>query len=202
MALPTVVSDILWNMDILGSITNHQTLWVDGDKLGFDTRYMQWLRRPLTGDSREHILHAVKKTLTLFDELLQSYTLIHSNNRSRQDEVELDEIMLNNLHELNKREDKVNKGLSILSTFERYNGDSAFRMEVERLNREVQRLCQKSRALVSKMNGQLGRTSSLHDPSHCPYLNQNNSTLLTQSCPSTSSLVLPESPQTSKSATQ
>lgn len=63
--LSVIVSDMLLNLDILGSISNHQTLMVDGDRLRFDTRYAQWIRRSVTGDSRAQIRHDRKDVYDL-----------------------------------------------------------------------------------------------------------------------------------------
>lgn len=155
MSLATVVSDILWNLDIISSIGSHQTLLVDGDKLGFDTRYMQWLRRPMTGDSREEILHAINKTFKLFEEVLHSYQCNSYINNAishvHQEQLEIADNILTNLKNLMKRKDKVVQGLITLSTFERYNNDSGFKIEMKRFEERMMKLYQKSEQIEQKM---------------------------------------------------
>jgi len=155
MALQTVVADILWNLDIIGAVSNHQTLLVDGDKLAFDTRYLQWLRRPVTGDSRSQILAAVDKTFQLFEEVLHSYQcnsyISNTTTHVHQEQLEIADNILNNLQNLMSRKTHVNNGLSTLSTFERYNDDSGFKIEMNRFSERMQKLCRKCETLKQKM---------------------------------------------------
>lgn len=146
MALAIVASDVLLNLDIIGSITNHQTLMVEGDRLRFDTRYIQWVRRPLTGDSREQIKAAIDKTLSTCEELLHSYqcnTYVIGSDASK---MQHEQIMIvtniaDTLHNIVIRKGKVAAGLEILSTFERYTHDPEFKIQMSRFGERMLRIC-------------------------------------------------------------
>lgn len=147
MALSTLVSDLLLNWDILGSLTNHQTLMVEGDRLRIDTRYGQWLRRPLSGDGREPIKHAIDKTLLLCEELLHSYQcnmyVISPDTLCMQHEQKrIVSNIRDTLEHLLSRQARVLAGLQVLSTFERYAQDPEFKIQMARFQERVTRLCQ------------------------------------------------------------
>jgi len=154
MSLSMVVSDILWNLDVLGAVTNHQTLLVSGDKLAFDNRYLQWVRRPISGDSRSHILSALEKTFGLFEEVLQSYQsniYVNTAGNLSHEQSEIADNILINLKNLVDRQECVNTGLNTLMTFERYNHDSAFKIEMNRFMERMDRLCKKCQNLTSRI---------------------------------------------------
>lgn len=146
MALASVASDVLLNLDILGSITNHQTLMVEGDRLRFDNRYVQWVRRPLTGDSRDQIKCAIEKTLTIAEELLHSYQcntyVVHPDlERMQHEQTMIVTTIFDTLTNVVARKAKVMAGLDILSTFERYTHDPEFKIQMSRFSDRMQRLC-------------------------------------------------------------
>lgn len=145
MALATVCSDILWNLDILAAVNVHQTLLVIGDRLEFDKRPVQWLWRRISGDSREHVLHAIDRTFGMCEELLQSYRYTICNEcmqslatRTVANEMELNEQaeivsqIYYNLSTVIQRIDPVIRGLRTLSTFERYTEDRSFQNKIAR----------------------------------------------------------------------
>ncbi len=154
MALSMIVSDILWNLDVLGAVTNHQTLLVLGDKLAFDNRYLQWVRRPISGESRSHILSALEKTFGLFEEVLQSYqsnTYVNTPGVLSHEQSEIADNILINLRNLMERRECVTTGLNTLMTFERYNHDSAFKIEMNRFMERMERLCKKCQSLTCRI---------------------------------------------------
>lgn len=164
MSMQTVVSDILWNLDIIGSISNHQTLLVDGDRLAFDTRYFQSIRRPFTGDSRTQILAAISKTFKVFEEVLHSYQcnsyISDNTTHIHQEQLEIADNILTNLNNLTSRQADVATGLSTLATFERYNDDSAFKIEMNRFSDHMKKLCRKCEILKDKMVQRMPATGS------------------------------------------
>lgn len=146
MALAILASDILLNLDILGSITNHQTLLVEGDRLRFDTRYMQWMRRPLTGDSREQIKAAIDKTLSMCEELLHSYqcntyVVCPDAHHMQHEQTMIVTQIADTLNNIVARKARVVSGLEILNTFERYTHDPEFRIQTFRFGERMVRLC-------------------------------------------------------------
>jgi hypothetical protein len=152
MAVPTIVSDILLNLDILGSITNHQTLLVEGDRLRFDLRYAQWVRRPLTGDGREQIKTVIEKTFSICEEILHSYQC--NSYITNPDIVNHEQTMIVNnisdtLNNIVTRKTKVIQGLETLSTFERYTGDPAFKIQMSRFCERMSRICKWAETLQS-----------------------------------------------------
>ena len=147
MALQTVAHHILFNLDILGELQNHQTLLVDGERLRIDDRYLQCVRRAISGDSRLQTLGIIAKTLGLYGELLQAYQLAL---RGQPDEEVL-ESMQANLARLSGREARVVTGLDKLLTYERYSQDSAFRIEVQQFMAELQKLNRKAKTLQAEM---------------------------------------------------
>jgi len=156
MSLQCVTEDILWNLDILGSISNHQTLLVDGRKLDFDNRTLQWLRRPITGDSRDQILDAIKHTFVMFEEVLRSYqcnAYLHPDLKHiHQEQLEVVETIMTNLDSLVARQQNVKRGLSTLATFERYNTDSGFRIQLNQFTEKMDKLCEKCHHLKEKLS--------------------------------------------------
>jgi hypothetical protein len=156
MALSVVVGDVLWNFDIIASINIHQTLLVDGNRLNFDNRYFQFLRRPLTGDSRDLILQVIEKNFTVCEEILHSYQCnMYINekdeNKLHQEQKEIVGTIYDNLNHFIERKSKVINGLKILATFERYNDDPSFRIEMKRFVDRLEKLIKKCEALKLKM---------------------------------------------------
>lgn len=147
MALDTIVSDIMWNLDIIRAITNHQTLMVHGNRLEFDNRVLQWLRRPLTGDSRQQILNAIQNTFTMFEEVLRSYQCnIYIQNPDDYKQAEQSEVIdkiYTHLTGFIERRNEVFNGLEILSTFERYNNDHQFNIRLKSIKTTINRLYDK-----------------------------------------------------------
>ena len=160
MALKTVVIDIMWNLDIIGSLTNHQTLMVDGDRLQFDTRYVQWLRRTVTIDSRERILNAIRKTFDLCEEVVHSYQCniyikgIPEEHLCHHEQLEIISNILENLQSFINRKKMVVEGLNVLCTFERYSQDTAFRIEMGRFMDRMQKLCRRCEGLKQSIISQ------------------------------------------------
>jgi hypothetical protein len=157
MSLTTLFKDVAWNLDTVASIDNHQTLLVFGDRLDFDTRVLQSIRRALTDDGRDQILRVIDKSLTLAKEMLVSYqhsvylqrpiqfhTLLH------QEHLDIAETINNQVGELNDKKEKIIQGLTILSTFERYKQDSAFQIKIANFISVVERLCTKCVELQTK----------------------------------------------------
>ena len=136
MALNTLFSDIIWNLDTISFIENHQTLLVNGDKLCFDDRFLQSLMRIVTDDGRQQILAAIEKTYLMTHELLNSYQ--HSTylqpyqGTLYQEKVDIADNINHHLSEIESKRDQVIKGLQILSTFERYTMDSSFQIKIKK----------------------------------------------------------------------
>jgi hypothetical protein len=151
MALTTVINDILWNLDTLAALGNHQTLMVMGDRLFVDQRYFQCLQRHFTGDSRQQILKATEKTLKMLDEVLKSYALFLEQpaHNPRDDTWEN---MLHNLQALRLRKDKVLQGMTVLRTFERYESDPAFTIELSRFMACLQKSHKKCEELEQRLH--------------------------------------------------
>jgi hypothetical protein len=173
MALNTVVNDILWNLDTIGSINNHQTLLVTGDRLNFDTRYMQFIRRPFTGDSRDQILNTVEKTFKLFEEVLHSYQCNHYLNPQakhiHQEQVEIADNIVNNIYALKERKDAVIQGLTTLSTFERYNDDSGFKIKMKGFMERIVKLYAKCESIQQRITSRLPNACGPNTQSSCCY---------------------------------
>lgn len=154
MALNTIVADVLHNLDILAEITNHQTLLVNGDRLDYDQRYFQSLRRSLSGDSRHNVLKVIHRTFDKFQEIIESYqSQTYSSSyhiRSRREEKDLMDNIVDNIQSLIQREQKVIQGLQILSTFSRYDKDPSFRIKIDRLKKKIHNLCKKGQSLIKK----------------------------------------------------
>ena len=167
MALQTVVNDILWNLDIISLVNTNQTLLVDGDKLGFDMRYLQGLRRPLTGDSRNQILAVIQKTLNLCEETLQSYQFVLNSDSQRlfcekigsipdtvwlqNEQIDVINNVYDNLQNFISRKKGVIRGLQNLSTFERYNNDTSFKIDLNRFVQKLEKFIRKCENVRTKM---------------------------------------------------
>ena len=190
MALPTIVSDILWNFDILASLSFNETLLVDGDKLGFDKRYLQFARRSITRDSRDAILHAIQKTFTLCEEIIQSYQYVINNETLRamcdkmgsipdivwlqNEQIDTANCIFENLQHLIVRKPGVIKGLTTLSTFERYDSDTSFKIELNRFIEKLEKLIRKCENMRTKMK-QIYKTTLLEPVTTIEKLNISSS---------------------------
>ena len=167
MALQTVVNDILWNLDIISEITNQQTLMCDGNKLEFDNRYLQYIRRSLSNDSRQLILHTIQKTFLLIEEIIQSYQYVLSSESLRvltdktpeipdgvwvqNEQVDIANNIYDNLQNFILRKAGVIQGLRTLSTCERYNTDTSFKIEMNRFIDKTEKLTRKCENIRLKM---------------------------------------------------
>ena len=167
MALQTVVNDILWNLDIISEVTNQQTLKCDGNRLEFDNRYLQYIRRSLSNDSRQLILHTIQKTFLLIEEIIQSYQYVLSSESLRvvtnktpeipdgvwvqNEQVDIANNIYDNLQNFILRKNAVIQGLRTLSTFERYNTDTSFKIEMNRFIDKTEKLTRKCETIRSKM---------------------------------------------------
>lgn len=167
MAVQTVVNDILWNLDIISAVTTHQTLMVYGDKLEFDARYLQHLRRHITNDSRQLILHTIQKTFSLCEEIIQSYQYVlsseslksicidsptvHDSVWLQNEQIDIANSIYDNLQNFIQRKAGVIQGLKTLSNFERYNMDTSFKLEMNRLIEKTEKFTRKCDVLLSKM---------------------------------------------------
>lgn len=146
MALANVASDILLNFDVIGNITTHQTLMVEGNRLGFEVRYAQFVRRHISGDGRKQIRDAIEKTFTICEELLHSYqcntyVLNFSDSRLHQEQAMIVTNIRDTLKQIMERRTSVIEGLETLSTFERYNYDPEFKIQMERFKERMQKVC-------------------------------------------------------------
>jgi hypothetical protein len=153
MALNTLFKDIIWNLDTICSIDNRQTLMVFGDKLNFDDRLFQSIRRAMTDDGRSQIVTVIEKTLTLTNELLTSYK--HSNyiqpsmKYTYQEQMDIAENIANNVTEIQNKKDNLIKGLKFLSTFERYKSDAAFQIKIKNFIGKINRIFKKCENLIN-----------------------------------------------------
>jgi len=156
MALTTLFDSLLWNFDIIGSINIHQTLLVNGDKLNFETRYFQFVRRALTSDSREQILQAIDKTFSSCEEILHAYQCnmyVNSDQveQLHQEQLEIVSTIYDNLNNFVARKANVIKGLNVLSSFERYNNDPSFRIEIKRFTERLEKIIKKCEQIKCRM---------------------------------------------------
>lgn len=160
MSLKLHVEDILWNFDTIGGVENHQTLTVSGEKLGFDDRYLQFVRRSITGDSREAVMDVIKNTFDRADEILKSfqcnYYIQPDTPHIHQEQIEVVKEIQTNVKELLDRCDPLSEGLSRLATFERYINDSGIQTKIVRLKKRVQDLRTKCQRLTEKIQQRLG----------------------------------------------
>jgi len=167
MSLKLHVEDVLWNFDTIGGVDNHQTLTVSGDKLGFDDRYLQSVRRTFTGDSRESVMETIKTTFDRADEILKAYQCnyyIQPNTpHIHQEQIEIVKEMQNHVKEIHDRCDPLSNGLDRLSTFERYINDSSIQTKISRLKKRVQQLRSKCQHLSEKILARLRLITSNHD---------------------------------------
>ena len=156
MALKTLFQDIMWNLNTLSSIDNHQTLLVTGDKLNFDTRFFQSIRRALSEDGRKNVLNAIEKTLYLSDELLSSYQHSHYLCPGRipqhEEEKEMANHMLTHILEIESKKEKVIEGLEKLATFERYQADASFQISISNFKNKIHQLYLKCVEIRHKYN--------------------------------------------------
>jgi hypothetical protein len=134
MALSSFFKKISWNLDILGSLKNHQTLSVIGDKLEFETRFFPKLQRWASGDGREKIQYIIQETIQNISELLQSYqhsTYILKTNLLSDDEQNVANEIIHNLQSLIGKKENVILGLKTLSAFKRYEGDLSVQINIQ-----------------------------------------------------------------------
>ncbi len=160
MSLDTLCTDILWNFEILSSLEPNQTLLVSGDRLSFDTRRFQSLRRALTDDSRTQIVTTINKTLTLLGEMLTSYQYsvylqppvggYVGHGSASQERFDTTERMYDNLETIVSKYEGVVKGLNVVKTFERYTKDVGFLIDIERIKVDLGKLIAKCSALIEK----------------------------------------------------
>lgn len=152
MALSCIVSDIFANLDILIAIEPHQTLLVNGDKLGVDGRYFQSLCRAWTRDSRDSILHAIQKTLLHWEEVLCAYhnciRLEQSKSGTGEQSDTLQEVY-DYLIQMQNRRELVVRGLNRLTTFQRYAHDTTFKIDIQRFIVRIQKLTRKCTKLAN-----------------------------------------------------
>ena len=142
MALNSLFKDIMRNFNTVANTNNHQTLMVKGDKLDFDNRNFQALRRMISDDGRKEIIKVISKTLKLTQELLHSY----------QNSIYLQQLtpysyqaenIFNNVNELQEKKEGILQGLDVLGTFERYVNDPSFQLEIDEFKKIVHRICDK-----------------------------------------------------------
>lgn len=150
MALKSLTGDILWNFDILGSIDLHQTLLVDGDRLNFDNRYLQSVRRTISQDSRDHVLRVIQKTFDQCEELLHAYqcnVYCHQQRKElKQEQLDIVTTIHDNINHILSRKQRLIDGLTNLASYERYANDSAFKIEIQRFLDRVEKICKKCEA--------------------------------------------------------
>lgn len=142
MTLCNSVKDILWNFEILSMIENHQTLYVEGDKLYIDDRRFQFIIRAFCGDSRNKIVAVIKKSLEMYDEIMTVYKLLYTNSKNNDlnRNNDLNEKIVSNLNQLSEKTESVKNGLSTLATFSRYNKDLSFQISMKNFISEIDKL--------------------------------------------------------------
>jgi len=163
MALNLIFSDVIWNLETISSLDNHQTLLVFGDKLNFDNRLFQSVRRTFTDDSRTQIASAIEKTLALAKEIFTSYqSCVYMNPTTLrcQEQDDVADNIVNNLKLLESKKDGFLRGLQILSTFERYKGDPSFQIKIGLFTTNIKALADKCAVLRSKYESLLKQTDS------------------------------------------
>jgi hypothetical protein len=147
MSMCTIVKDILWNFNILSSLENHQTLYVEGDKLFLEDRMFQFIRRTFSGDSRNRIINSIEKSLNMFDEVLQVYKIyMENNNKSLTKEI--NQNIFYNLQKLTQQKEKVVNGLITLRTYMRYIKDQSFLFSVDDFINRLNQLNNKANDLM------------------------------------------------------
>ena len=168
MALNTLCTDILWNLEILRSLEANNTLMVVGDRLSFDNHRFQAIRRTWSGDSRSHIVSAINKTLTLLDEVLVSYQYcvylqvqpLFTSTFS-QEQSDITEKMCDNLASIIEKHEGVNQGFDTIKRFERYTSDIAFMIDVDNAKAYFQRLIAKCQTLSARVKNNV-RTNTTY----------------------------------------
>ncbi len=148
MALQTSFDDVMWNLKILSSIDNNQTLYTKGDKLYFDNRMCQFLRRYFDGDSRTKIQNVIDKTLKVLNEIITSYKLVLQKEQNGTQLCNLSDTVETNIQEFLNIYDQVNKGLETLSTFERYNSDMEFKISTETYKKKIINMVKNCKEIV------------------------------------------------------
>ena len=139
MSLNLVFKDVMWNLNTISSVDNHQTLLVVGNKLHIDTRLFQFLRRNWNNNNRENIINIINHTLDMENEIIDSYQ--HSSFKHTQHDTAKE--ITSNLLDLAKEKNNFVSGLRVLSSFERYDKDAAFQIKINRIVDRVDKLSEK-----------------------------------------------------------
>jgi hypothetical protein len=125
MALKTILSDAMFNLDSISEVNIHSTLLVKNNKLICDTRYLQFIQRFINGDGRFEILDTIKKTFVVLDEIIHAYA------HYKLKKSELYEDISYNVQELINRKTSVIDGLVKLGKFKRYEQDVTFKINLK-----------------------------------------------------------------------
>jgi len=132
----------LWNLDILSEITEEQTLLVNGSKLEFDNRYLQFIQRSWTKDGRQQIVETIAKTFKIIGEVLTSYSTHYCFYQEKKTELSMEQVkiladMQNHMKYVAEKQQGVLTGLQNLASFERYKDDPNFKHNLSRLKNFV-----------------------------------------------------------------
>jgi hypothetical protein len=147
MSIETVFKDVMWNLDVVANLNNHQTLYVIGDKLATDTRWLQSWRRQT--DERFAVNAALKNSLEVLKQLLQAYQCnIYLSNivaRMEPEQLEIAQTILSQVHRFTEKEQAIMAGFKRFANFWRYVHDAKFVVQVADIEQRLYTLISKYR---------------------------------------------------------
>lgn len=118
-----VYKHITWNLDILAKLDVHKTLFVSGCLLHVEDRHLQFIRRPISADSRTRVISTIENTLSKTSEFISLYDHLDSDYKQKFSQY---------LLELRTKLSRALEGLSTLGNFVRYKTDTDFQVKLDK----------------------------------------------------------------------
>jgi len=146
MALTLAFDIVLCNLDTISGVSVHQTFKVTGHKLQFDESYIPSVSRTFMGDSREKVSEAIGNTMSMLQELIQSYqlnTYVTGNQALSSEQWDIVRTIKIQVKQIIERESKVLEGLDRLSDFKRYMDDKEFKLKINRFKTRFENIVEK-----------------------------------------------------------
>lgn len=146
MALTLAFDIVLCNLDTISGVSVHQTFKVTGHKLQFDESYIPSVSRTFMGDSREKVSEAIGNTMSMLQELIQSYqlnTYVTVNQALSSEQWDIVRTIKIQVKQIIEREAKVLEGLDRLSDFKRYMDDKEFKLKINRFKTRFENIVEK-----------------------------------------------------------
>lgn len=146
MALTLAFDIVLCNLDTIAGVSVHQTFKVTGHKLQFDESYIPSVSRTFMGDSREKVSEAIGNTMSMLQELIQSYqlnTYVTGNQTLSSEQWDIVRTIKIQVKQIIVIESKVLEGLDRLSDFKRYMDDKEFKLKINRFKTRFENIVEK-----------------------------------------------------------